>query len=259
MNVTKETITPKKAMEWLKRNVHNRPLSNGTVDFYAKQMELGLWKLNGDCIRFNGNGDMIDGQHRLNACVRAGKPFESYVVKGLQHDAFDTIDQGRKRSMGDVFARCGYKHYNALAGTCRNIIKYEAGFTSKTPVRPDECHEILEKYPAIHAAVEQALSFQRARALMQPSLAGFLVFITTNIDEKKGKQFWDGVFGGEGLSKTMATYWLRERLIQNSSSVAKLSKDTIAALSIKAWNSFRSGKPCKNLKWGQDEAFPVAE
>lgn len=59
----KETITPKKAMEWLQRNVANRPMSHKRVLGYAQAILAGAWKVNGDCIRFNGNGDLIDGGH----------------------------------------------------------------------------------------------------------------------------------------------------------------------------------------------------
>lgn len=99
VNITKESITPKKAAEWLKRNVANRPLSQRTVTNYATAMADRAWKLNGDSIRFNGSGDLIDGQHRLTGCVKAGVPFDSYVIRGLDHDAFDTIDQGRRRTI----------------------------------------------------------------------------------------------------------------------------------------------------------------
>lgn len=261
MNVTKETVTPKKAMEWLKRNVHNRPLSEATIGLYARAMLDGAWKLNGDTIRFNGNGDMIDGQHRLTACVQAGKPFETYVVRGLPHEAFDTIDQGKKRTTGDVFARAGYKHYSTLASAVRNLWQYQGdqGYAAKYgALRPDIANDIIEKNPAIHAAVEFVRSNIGRKSLMHPGLASFLVYITSQIDEEQAKKFWTSIFVGEGLTKTSAAYWLRERLIGNLSSVAKLHNTAIAALAIKAWNSYRSGKPCKTLKWDNREEFPVA-
>jgi hypothetical protein len=82
VNISKETVTPKKAMEWLKRNIANRPLSPVTVNNYARAMSDRAWKLNGDCVRFNGNGDLVDGQHRLTACVKSGQSFETYIVRG---------------------------------------------------------------------------------------------------------------------------------------------------------------------------------
>jgi hypothetical protein len=260
MNVTKETVTPKKAMEWLKRNVANRPLSPVAVGRYAKTMEQGLWKLNGDCIRFNGNGDLIDGQHRLTACIQSGKQFESYIVRGLQHDAFDTIDQGRRRSIGDVFARQGYKHYNTVAAAVRAIWRYENGWMqTREGMRPDEANDILERHPGVHDAAQRSCEARRPR-LMSPGLLAFLMYQTRQSDESKSVKFWTDVIDGEGLSKTMPAYWLRERLMANTMSVTSLHQDVICALSIKAWNTFKSGRACKNLKWDSArEEFPVIE
>lgn len=260
MNVTKETITPKKAMEWLKRNINNRPLSAKAVNNYAKAMEAGVWRLNGDCVRFNGNGDLIDGQHRLTACVQAAKPFETYVVRGLEHEAFDTIDQGRKRTVGDVFARQGYKHYVTLAAAVRNLWRYENGFSqTHESIRADEANEVIEKHPALHAAVEEARHLLGHQRLLHPGILAWLVYSTSQVDEAQSKKFWSQVATGEGLTKSMAAYWLRERLIDNTSSKARLHADTIAALCIKAWNSYRAGKVCKTLKWDNREEFPTIQ
>ena len=43
MQLSRETVTPKKAMEWLKRNVHNRPLSDSLVRTYVTTMKAGSY------------------------------------------------------------------------------------------------------------------------------------------------------------------------------------------------------------------------
>ena len=68
-------VTPHLASKWLQKNSCNRPLSQNTVYRYADAILSGEWKLNGDTIRFDSNGTLIDGQHRLHACVKAGKSF----------------------------------------------------------------------------------------------------------------------------------------------------------------------------------------
>lgn len=260
MNVTKETVTPKKAMEWLKRNINNRPLSQGWIDQLARAMTDKAWRLNGDCIRFNGNGDLIDGQHRLNACVTSGKSFESYVVRGLEHDAFDTIDQGRKRTIGDVFARQGYKHYVTLGSAVRWLWLHETNslpYRVKGTLRPDQANEILERHPAIHAAVEMARGLCGKQKLIHPGLLAFLYYVTSESDEKKAVAFWNGVVNAEGLTKQSPAKVLHSRLVSNLGSVAKLNVETIAALCIKSWNAFKTGKPVGTLRWSENEDFPT--
>jgi hypothetical protein len=262
VNVSKETITPKKAMEWLKRNVQNRPLSQSLVNHYGKAMAVGEWKLNGDTIRFNGNGDLIDGQHRLTACVHSGKSFESYVIRGLAHDAFDTIDQGRKRTIGDVFARQGYKHYITLASAVRWLWVYEniqAGKPNvfRETIRADQANDVLEKHPALHAAVEKARRFGGGKQkLIHHGALAFLIYYTGQKDEARADEFWSAVVESAGLKRESPAYLLNKRLIANLGSVAKLNGETITALAIKAWNAFRTNKPCGTLKWSDGEEFP---
>lgn len=260
MNIQKETITPKKAMEWLKRNVSNRPLSQVHAGRLGAAMAAGVFKCNGDCIRFNGNGDLVDGQHRLTGCVQSGKSFESYVVRGLEHDAFDTIDQGRKRTVGDVFARQGYKHYVCLASAVRWLWLYETCGSllggRNGSLRADEANELLEKHPAIHAAVDQALKIRANGKLIHPGILSFLLYYTSQKDEEKAVKFWTSVISGENLKRGTSEFLLHKRLVDNLGSVSKISVETIGALAIKAWNSHKAGKPCGTLKWSINEEFP---
>lgn len=259
MNINKVTVTPKKAAEWIKRNVANRPLSQSTVNSYAKAMTAGAWKLNGDAIRFNCNGDLIDGQHRLHACIKSGKSFDSFVIKGLQQEAFDTIDQGKKRSISDVFARDGYKHYTALAGAASWLFRYSAGdlcYRGGPAIRPDEAHELLERHPGLHAAVDLACRLRSQQALLGPALLAFLIYMCSQKDEQRAESFWTSVITGVNLVRGSAAHLLNKRLVSNYGSVAKLHSTTVCALCIKAWNAHIKNKPCGTLKWVDGEEFP---
>jgi hypothetical protein len=229
------------------------------VEQYAQAMTDGVWKLNGDTIRFNGNGDLIDGQHRLNACIRSGIPFESYIVHGLEHEAFDTIDRGKPRSIADTFARQGHKHYNLLAATTRLLWLLKIGTLSSLrtgAVRPDQANKIIKKNPKLHDFVEWTVSITNRSKLIRPALFCFLAYVTSKKDEKKAKQFWASVVTAEELKRGSPAYLLHHRLVLNSSSVAKLPVTTIAALAIKAWNLHQAGKTCGSLKWAENEQFP---
>lgn len=260
MNVTKESITPKKAIEWLKRNIHNRPLSDAHVNRLASAMQSGVWRMNGDTIRFNGNGDLIDGQHRLRACVQSNCTFESYVVRGLDHAAFDTIDQGKRRSTGDVLARRGEKHYNCLAAAVRivHVIHTRGAVDKKTSIRADEIVECLDRNPGVRECCDIVNQGSRSPIIPHSSSAA-LLFLFRQKDGTLADTFWQRVLGGEGLTSGMPEYRLRERLIDNKTSAAKLQPICILALAIKAWNAARNGKSLKCLKWDEREDFPVIQ
>ena len=81
MNVEVEKITPELAKKYLANNKINRGLNKNSVAKYATSMQEGRWKLNGEPIQFNCDGTLINGQHRLQACVRADTSFDTLVAR----------------------------------------------------------------------------------------------------------------------------------------------------------------------------------
>ena len=70
-------ITPEIAEAWLTQNNNNRPVSAGVIRKYARDMRADKWLFTGDAIRFDKNKNLIDGQHRLMACIAAETPFRT--------------------------------------------------------------------------------------------------------------------------------------------------------------------------------------
>lgn len=113
MNIRQETITPEKAREYLGMNTNNyRTVNKSRVDSYAADMVSGRWQFNGETIKFNSKGELVDGQHRLNAIVKANIPVNMIIVTDCEADVFDI---GQSRSLGQLA-----KHrtkYGAIANT----------------------------------------------------------------------------------------------------------------------------------------------
>lgn len=98
-----ETVTPEVAAMWLTRNCsENRNLSRGRVEELARAILQGQWRLTHQGIAFGENGDLIDGQHRLAAIVRAGVPVQILVTRGLPQSSFSVMDRGWTRSLRDI-------------------------------------------------------------------------------------------------------------------------------------------------------------
>src|SRR5262249_28100191 len=78
------TVTPELAARWLKRNHANRKVRARHVSRLVRAMRAGEWDdLNGDTIRFSDNHELLDGQHRLLACIEAQQAFTTLVVFGI--------------------------------------------------------------------------------------------------------------------------------------------------------------------------------
>lgn len=104
------TITPELAKELLENNMpRNRRLSTQTVDSYARIMKAGGWNLTHQGIAFDNDGILVDGQHRLNAVIKANVPVRMMVTTGVEHhdgEAFN-IDVGLRRSVLNIMQISG--------------------------------------------------------------------------------------------------------------------------------------------------------
>lgn len=106
-------VTPEMAAEWLKKTHRNRPIAQTTVESYANTMRNGEWKANTSSIAFCNpftdpqtkkrvDETLIDGQHRLAAVVISGCTVPMTVWWGCDVSEMETLDQGHKRSNGDL-------------------------------------------------------------------------------------------------------------------------------------------------------------
>ena len=55
------------------------------------------WYLTGDCLKFDADGVLRDGQNRLRSSVTSGVPFLTHVVFAIPPEAFDVLDSGTVR------------------------------------------------------------------------------------------------------------------------------------------------------------------
>lgn len=103
MNIQLVTVTPELAAQWLATNTTtNRKISQPTVNGYAHDMIRGKWQVTGETIKFDTDGRLIDGQHRLTAVVVSHRTVQMFVATGIPTEAMSVLDTGRTRSAGDA-------------------------------------------------------------------------------------------------------------------------------------------------------------
>ena len=86
--------------EMIIKHFNNRNVSpnQARINRYAYDMTQGKFVYNGDSIRFDKDGILLDGQNRLMASVKSKCSFKVDVVVGLETSVFETIDQGRSKT-----------------------------------------------------------------------------------------------------------------------------------------------------------------
>lgn len=126
MEFTREEFDPESAQAALKTNTGNRHLNPSHVQKLRREMDEGRWVDNGEAIKFDNSGRLIDGQHRLSAIALMPPEFRITltVVRGLDSAAQLTMDLGRKRTAGDFLTMSGYAQGNRLAAAVRFLIDW---------------------------------------------------------------------------------------------------------------------------------------
>lgn len=146
-----EIITPEKAKMLLLKNRVNRPKSQAGRDKMAADMLNGQWELNAATIRIADTGRMLDGQTRLEACVKAGVPFETWVVRGIPENFVYKMDQVRPRTVAHMHAFDGEKHVSSL-GAAINIVSEILGGPC-IRLTYERQKEMLAEYPDIREVI----------------------------------------------------------------------------------------------------------
>ncbi|MCR1783115.1 hypothetical protein KVF89_11280 [Nocardioides carbamazepini] len=120
-------VTPQLAETWLSRNTNNRNVRRSVIDAYARDIEAGRWRLNGETIKFGPSGVLLDGQHRLSAVVQADVAVPMVVVRNLGDHVMATVDTGAKRSYADALKLAGEENTTTLAAVVRRAVMWGAG------------------------------------------------------------------------------------------------------------------------------------
>jgi len=257
MNVEVEKITPELAKKYLANNKINRGLNKNSVAKYATSMQEGRWKLNGEPIQFNCDGTLINGQHRLQACVRADTSFDTLVARGIPQDCFDTIDTGKVRSNGDVLYIKGEANATAL-GRVLTIVAHYASKSTKFASRFDNdvIWRLLDKFPSTRDSVGK---FAGKKPPFNDKFLIALHFLANKKHPDEASVFFDGVLTGANLNEESPALLLRQAMYEwIANKDRKRSQVFRFAVMIKAWNAFITEKPVKQLRFGEkmNEEFP---
>ncbi len=252
MKVSVQEINPANAKVMLLKNRKNRKTRTKLVNFLAKQMKDGAWKENGEAIIFDVNGDLKDGQHRLEAIVKSGKKFNFNVVTDVNPNVMDTIDTGASRGLNDILELNSIKNSTSIAAITRRIMKYQRGGkgTSRDGNKVyhttnslglafvEENHGVLQDFHKFCSAI-----YVRGSVFPRTDLAFYLYIV--NGMKKIGSLQYDFIKSLSGLNRKegTSTSYICRMVEQARISQTTLNKEWILALIIKAWNNYVQGDP----------------
>jgi hypothetical protein len=251
------TITPEEATHLLESNGCNRPLNEAHVKRIAKQIEDGKWRFNGDTIKISSTNDILDGQHRLWAIIMSETAVETIVVRGIEPDAFSTIDTLRKpRSGSDVLALVGVtNHRSTISVGLQWLIRWQRKVLEeyRAPANRIENSDIEQAFkdnPGMARAAERA---NKLRAISNPGLLAFFYFILSNRNPDLAERLMHTLENPSGVGVDDPFFRLRVYFLNQSN-----RKDALIsiALMIKAANAAHKGREVKVLNWRSQGSVP---
>jgi hypothetical protein len=236
MKLTVETITPMLARHLLSCSAGNRGIKQAKIASYARDMAAGNWKLNGETIILNDDGVLIDGHHRLKACIQSEVAFQSIVVKGCAAGSEKTIDMGASRTLGDVLSFQGEKNGNALVAAINAAASIRNGRPRSSNMSSAELLDFLSQHPVSRelSADSTRKTLPRVGALVcgigivahhlgqQDQYADFIAVLQTGIPAYAG----------------CPAHALRDRVLRDAAHRNKMPLQEAHKLTLTAWNKF---------------------
>lgn len=243
-------VTPQLATEWFKtrRRSKNRNLSRTNISQYEKDMLNGRWIINNDAIAFDTQGFLLNGHHRLMACINSGVAFRTFIHWNLPDESFITMDVNARRSIADSLMLKGV-NFSTLIGPALN---WWWRFHNNRLVGSSDAtyQEQQTLYYSAQADIDDAAAFiseLKLRGILNPSLALFCLLVFRKHDKAKADEFMKSLATGACLEETNPILLYRNILLKPRRKGENIPTTDLLAYALKTWNLVLANKPIKGL------------
>ena len=243
-------VTPTIAAEWLSHANANRAIRQAKVMQYADDMVAGRWQLTGDAFRFNGNGQLDDGNHRAAAVVQSGRTIRSLVIWGLTSAAHAVLDSGSPRNLGDVLKWRGEKDTSQLSSSITGCWRFEREALRNPFIRPSiqQSLEWLDENPRIRTTLGVAKGVSLVTGLSRTAVS-IVHFETSRVALADAELFFHHLRVGENLPSSSPIIALKRWADRNRGKRERVETHTQIAYMLKACNAWRKGESLEMLMW----------
>lgn len=153
-----ELVSVEKAVAYLGNRGPNRKVKNCRVAEYARAMSCKDWKITHQGIAFNKDGQLIDGQHRLEAVVKSGIPQWFMVFRWKTDTTMECLDDGKSRTVCDAGEIAGLSYttsHPAVVRIIENVTGTNTGGSNGRITRIEMMRKIEAYREAIDWSVER--------------------------------------------------------------------------------------------------------
>jgi hypothetical protein len=246
-------VTPRLAKTWLAENTHNRSIRERQVDALVGVIQRGEWHLSNDAITFNGDGTLLNGQHRLRAVIEADAAVPMLVLRDIPQSAQDVMDLGAKRNVGDALRLRGEVDVAILAGALRQVWLYKEGFplaTNNPMPSSVQLFRVLEANPEIRRACATSHMVSSAGLSCPPTIIAALRYLFGQVDEESAAAFFSMLVLGADLEAINPVFILRKTLLHAAVRTQdRKPRRWYAAVIIKGFNAWSEGADMQVVYW----------
>ena len=243
------TLTPDQCASMLRADkTKNRQLSKDVVRAYARDMKAGNWEVNGEAVVLNGGSSILNGQHRLAACVEAGVPFTTAMIKGAPKEVFASFDQGYKRSFANILDTLNVPYATTCGAITASLYRLKAQDRVRGRLTPGELMPIFRKN---QKKIVQAASTIYVETKLRPLGSGALGTIVI-CGGATGEKFLDIMKTGVPAYRNCPVHLLRETLLRLK--VNKTMPNTRVQMwtAIGCFNHLTEHLPMEKIRWTED-------
>lgn len=245
----------------LERGIHNRSLRKAKIKTFMDAMINGRWKVNGESLKFNLNGELVDGFHRLTAFKKSGLESVKFTIfTNLTDEDASTLDSGSPRTPGDMVEFENGKN-SIMTATAIKIYHTlmdgrfgDVGSTVRIMSNYDVKHYFINNREKLEETISKAQrAYKQSGRIFAPGVFGGVLMFLSTIDKTDAEFFIDKLGTGSDLPYDSPILALRNKLLKIRGTRIKLTQGDILKLSIFAWNKFRENKRCTVLHIPKDE------
>lgn len=255
-----EDIDPAIAQVYLGKNIdHNRMPINDRIERMARDMAKGDWIPTADPIKFNKDGKLIDGQHRLRAIMLSQTTQRVLVARDLAEDAVYVIDTGAPRSAAQALkiANVDSKNNSTVVAAAQIIHAYDIGVFKNTAsaqqgkdrmTHTELLHWLDEHSAEVQVGIRMAEWVRRSLPLPGSVVAAAYV-ILARVDAEQASLFFGRIReGSAGFDTADPVSTLTRRVYQDKMNNRRIVPAMALFYIIRTWNAWRDEEAMHKLQ-----------
>lgn len=240
-------ITPEVANYFLTFNTGNRKIQKAYVKLIARDITSGNWMVNAQPVAFEGDPmnpedgpvRLLNGQHRLMACIEANLPIEIPIAIHVDPQAFKTFDMQSKASKS-------VKTGDERVGRGAAIFQWreDHGLALGATERPTatELEETLQRHQGLLEFVGKVRTKTGSVRWDEISTGGvmaYLLYRTHRENAPLAEKFMTQIASGTGIERGNPIRDIRDEVVKGRTGAQRLSRKDALNKFIACWEKYK--------------------